>query len=168
MTTTAATTKTPQQRGRANRNKGQAAERALAIYLRPWWPEARRAVVTGTAVTGGDGVTREVPDPGDVAGVPGVIWSVKDCGAEYIDRWLDELDEMAHLTGDTLALRYLVHKRRGTSPGRWWCWQRHSQLVAPGDGLRRLGLEYPVRCELRHAVLTLQFRGYTDVRDVAS
>lgn len=156
------TTKTPAQRGRANQNKGKAAERDLATYLRPWWPQARRAVVTGSAVRGGDGIVREVPDPGDIAGVPGVIWSVKDCGTETIGAWLDELDAMAHLSGETLALRYLVCKRRGTSPGRWWLWQRYDQMVGPwSDGMTRADrLRFPVRMEVGDAVRVLLAAGY--------
>lgn len=153
-------TRTPAQRGRANQNKGKAAERDLATYLRPWWPQARRAVVTGSAVRGGDGVVREVPDPGDIAGVPGVIWSVKDCGTETIGAWLDELDAMAHLSGETLALRYLVCKRRGTSPGRWWLWQRYGQMFPMDDGLVRPGHRFPVRMEVADAIGVLLARGY--------
>lgn len=152
------TARTSAQQGKANQAKGKLAERHLATYLRQWWPEARRAVVTGSSVRGGDGQVREQPDPGDIAGMPAVIWSVKDCGAEQIDRWLAELDEMATLSGETAALRLLVHKRRGTSPGRWWCWQRVDQYASLLGG--RAASRHPVRVEVQHVVTDLLAAGY--------
>lgn len=153
-------TKTPAQRGKANQNKGKAAERHLATYLRDWWPEARRAVVTGTSVRGGDGLVREQPDPGDIASVPFIV-SVKDSAADTIEQWLRELDEMAALSGEDIALRYLVVKRRGTSPGRWWCWQWSTQAASLTGG--RTTVVYPVRVEVRHQVAELVQAGYGQV-----
>jgi hypothetical protein len=158
------TTRTPAQRGKANQSKGKVAERHLANYLREWWPEARRAVVTGSSVRGGDGLVREQPDPGDVAGVPGVIWSVKDCGVEQIEPWLAELDAMATLAGETAALRFLVHKRRGCAPERWWAWQRAGQYAGLFGG--RSSLTHPVRVEVRHLVADLLAAGYAPQRQV--
>lgn len=152
------TARTPAQRGKANQSKGKLAERHLANYLREWWPEARRAVVTGSSVRGGDGLVREQPDPGDIAGVPAVIWSVKDCAAEQIEPWLAELDAMASLSGEQAALRLLVHKRRGTAPERWWCWQRADQYASLLGG--RTSLTHPVRLEARHVVAHLLDAGY--------
>lgn len=162
-----AATRTPAQRGTANRRKGHQAERDLAKYLRTvGFPQAERAVVTGFAVTSSSGEARSHADPGDIAGVPATIISVKDCGAETIEPWLAELDAMATLAGEGAGLRLLVHKRRGTAPGRWWCWMRQSQHASLVGG--RSPLEFPVRAELRFVVAEMHRAGYGSPSEVSS
>lgn len=115
MTTAA---KTPSQRGRSNRNKGNQAERDLCKWLRAnGFPGAERAVRTGFRVA-----DRASADPGDITGTPGIVWSVKDAIVERHPEWRAELDAMLQAVApDTRGL--IVHKRRGhADPGSWWCW----------------------------------------------
>lgn len=104
------TTEEVSRRNAGNRRRGNTAEQAVARYLRLWWPNACRAVRTGSSAA---------PDPGDIAGIPGVIVSVKDCAREQWTQWWFELEEM--LAGDTAALAVIVFKRRGwADPAKWW------------------------------------------------
>lgn len=108
------------KRGASNRRRGLDAERQLATYLREQgWPEARRAVVTGSSLAA---------DPGDIAGVPGVIVSVKNTKAAAWPKWWAELDAM--LAADPAALGVIVEKRHGhANPGDWWAHLRLTDLV---------------------------------------
>lgn len=168
-----AAAKTPSQRGRANRNRGHQAERDVCRWLRTHgWPHAERAVRAGFKAP-----DRTAPDPGDVTGTPFILWSIKDCAAEQIPRWFDELDDMSDNAHTAGCLTLLVHKRRGhADPGRWWCWQWQSQyldlyrswlhLVDEVRGIPELplwipsGTEYPMRMELGHVVPLLRAAGY--------
>jgi hypothetical protein len=156
--------RTPAQRGAWSRNKGAKAERDLVAYLRQvGFGGAERAVRTGYRTT-----TRTAADPGDLTGTPGIVWSVKDCAAEQVSAWLDELDAMA---ADELDIRLLVHKRTGKAdPGRWWCWMRlyTTQHLALASSRVDYGdFAYPVRMELGHVVVLLHHAGYGD-QEVAS
>lgn len=176
-----AAAKTPRQRGRANRNRGHQAERDVSRWLRAnGYPHAERAVRAGFRAA-----DRAAPDPGDITGTPGILWSVKDCAVEQTAKWFDELDDMsdnAHIGG---CLTFLVHKRRGhADPGRWWCWQWQSQYLdlyrmwlQQVDEVRRIpelplwipsGTEYPMRMQLGHVVPLLRAAGYGDPDGVAS
>lgn len=97
-------------RGRRNRVNGAETERAVARYLTPWWPDARRAVRSTD------------PDPGDIAETsPSLWWSVKrlkSVGEQVPAVWLAELT--AKKRG---AIGLLVVRRFGHADvGRWWCW----------------------------------------------
>lgn len=119
------TARTAAQRGAWSRNKGARAEKDLARYLRAHgFDRAERAVRAGFRT--GD---RAVDDPGDIAGVPGTIISVKDAQTHYIDAWLRELDAMD--VGDTLALRLLVVKKAyKADPGQWRAHLRYPTFAA--------------------------------------
>lgn len=147
------TVKTASQRGASNRRRGHTAERNVANFLRSvGYPDAERAVVTGFASASGG---RLKADPGDITGVPFIV-SVKDCATEQIDKWLDELDAMQHLTGLVDPPRLLVHKRRGkASPERWWCWMRAWQFLEHGGPVNGRGLMWPVRMEFAAALVLL-------------
>lgn len=67
------TAKTRSEIGRSANARGKTYERQLAGYLRSWWPEAERAVAVGFASR----FQRAAADPGDIRGVPGVIWDCK-------------------------------------------------------------------------------------------
>jgi hypothetical protein len=103
------TTLAQSARNRRNRAKGNEAERAVAKWLRPWFPDCCRAV------------RNTVPDPGDLDCTgPGLYWSVKNSQREHITAWMDELRDKAR---DRLGL--LVVRRKGrANPGEWWCWLR--------------------------------------------
>lgn len=160
-----AAAKTPSQRGRSNRNRGLNAERDLCKWLRVnGFPGAERAVRTGFRT-----LDRTSADPGDVAGSPGIVWSVKDCAVEQLAKWFTELDAMA--TAGEVGL--LVHKRRGhADPSRWWCWVNLGTLtglVTNGVwGLPTAEAALPVRMELGHVVPLLRASGYGSPLEVAS
>lgn len=94
-------------RGRSNRTKGATAERDVAKWLRPWFPDACRAV------------RNTYPDPGDVdCTSPGLFWSVKNTQVESTNAWMGELNRKCGM-----RLGILVVKRKGhASPGEWWAW----------------------------------------------
>jgi hypothetical protein len=139
-------------RGRANRRKGHTAERDLARWLREnGFPHAERAVRTGFRTA-----DRVTADPGDIAGIPGVVWSVKDCATERIGPWLAELDAM-----DGGDYRLLVVKRRGCAdPGRWWVYIEANALPGLRWGCGSAALSFPVRAELAPVVALLAQAGY--------
>lgn len=147
------TTTTASARGKANRTRGHKAERDLCKWLRPnGYPHAERAVRTGYRTP-----EHTSPDPGDITGTPGIIWSVKDCGVERLPVWLVELDTMT--TAGDIGL--LVIKRRGhANPGQWWCWLQLDQLITLIDGGQDPGFRFPVRLELGNVVLLLRAAGY--------
>jgi hypothetical protein len=127
-------------RGRRNRANGAAYERRVANYVKPWWPDAVRAVRNTT------------PDPGDVDGTnAGLWWSVKNCQTEQMSAWQAEVDAKA---GGRIGL--LVVRRRGyADPGRWWCWLHLGDLAeligrGPADDLAERGAW--VRLELAAVV----------------
>jgi len=154
--------RTATQRGRYSRNKGAVAERDLVRWLRTnGFPHAERAVRTGYRTT-----DRTSADPGDVTGTPGIVWSVKDCAAERITEWLDELVNMAaHDTSFEEPVQLLVTKRRGhANPGEWWCWL---QLLDIGQLLTGSSPDVvipewnrPLRMELGHVMPLLRTAGY--------
>lgn len=169
---------TNSERGTANRRRGHQAERDVACWLRSnGYPHAERAVRAGFRTA-----DRTAADPGDITGTPFMLWSVKDCAAEQIARWFDELDDMSDNANTAGCLTFLIHKRRGhADPARWWCWQWQSQYLDLYrtwlDSIDHAhpelplwippGTEYPMRMELGHVVPLLRAAGYGDpaVRD---
>ena len=146
------TARTAAQRGAWSRNKGATAERQVCTYLRErGFPAAERAVRTGFRVA-----DRTVADPGDVAGVPGTIISVKDAQTHYDDAWLRELDAMN--PDDTLALRLLVVKRKyKADPALWRCLMRYPTLTAlQGARDHYTADEFGVELAFGHAVTLLR------------
>ena len=107
-------------RGRRNRANGNAAEAAVARWLRPWYPDACRAV------------RNTVPDPGDLdCTAPGLYWSIKNTQQDRIGPWMAELDAKRD---DRIGL--LVVRRRGhASPGAWWCHMRLHTLADLTGGM---------------------------------
>jgi hypothetical protein len=158
------TTRTPSQQGRYQRNKGATFEADLARYLRQWWPGACRAVRAGSSAA---------PDPGDIANVPGVVWSAKCVAGTTASKpstwtgWWAELDAM--LANDPAALGIIVEKRVGHGdPADAWAHLRLDELVRL-VGHRLDGGEpdpTPVRIRLERLVGLLVEAGYT--RSVAS
>lgn len=128
---TDAATRTPAERGRANRRKGADAERAVARYLRTvGFPHAERAEKNGWS-------TREhtSPDPGDILGTPGIVWSVKNDASNQISKWLDEAEQLRNHHRADLAI--LVTRRHGKAvPGRWWSWISLHELAHVLTGAR--------------------------------
>lgn len=140
-------------RGRMSRRKGATGEQQVARWLRPFYPDACRAV------------RNTYPDPGDIdCTSPGLFWSVKNTQAEQINPWLAELGEKC---GGRIGL--LVVKRKGhASPGEWWCWLRAADLrsLMVGSDLGEFVLpelqvgSAPVRMELQHVLPLLVGANY--------
>ncbi len=145
--------RTRSQVGRASRAKGNRFEVAVANAVRPWLPDVRRSRDNGSA---------NASDTGDLAGTPGIYWSLKDVAAAaneppaLIEGWLVE----ATKKGDG-ALPLLVIKRRGSvDPLRAHCWMWLDHLA------HLLGADVPpetdaaVRMELEHVLDLLAAAGY--------
>lgn len=146
-------------RARGNRNRGLAAERSTARYLREQgWRDAERAVRTGFRTA-----DRKSDDPGDITGCPGLVISVKDAQVERTEQWLAELGDMQHDPRDKVGgLGILIVKRRGhASPGEWWAWLRLDDLCALlcGDTCT-LSTSAPVRIAVSTLVALLHRAGY--------
>lgn len=145
------------QRGKSNRRKGLDAERAVARYLRTvGFPGAERAVRTG--YTGAD---RSVADPGDITGVPGIVWQVKSVAREDLAGWMSEVEEQA--TAANADLGVLIQRRPGKAdPARWWAWVQIVDIgfLFGGRSIMHRHRRYPVRMELGHLVPLLHQAGY--------
>jgi hypothetical protein len=91
--------------GRASRDRGARAERAVVNHLRTnGWPDARRH-------HGADGRA-----PGDIMGVPGVTIEVKDRASSAWPTWRQQL--LAETPAGDLAL--LIRRVRGVADvGQW-------------------------------------------------
>lgn len=136
-------------RGRRNRSNGATAEREVARWLRPWWPDACRAI------------RATFPDPGDLdCTSPGLWWSVKNVQVEQINPWMAELLEKR---GNRIGL--LIVRRRGHSdPGKWWAWLTFHDLTeligAAPPGAYQADDDAPLRMELRHLMPLLVHANY--------
>lgn len=91
--------------GRASRDRGARAERAVVNHLRAnGWPDARRH-------HGADGRA-----PGDIMGIPGVTIEVKDRASSAWPTWREQL--LAETPAGDLAL--LIRRVRGqVDVGQW-------------------------------------------------
>jgi hypothetical protein len=67
--------------GAASRRKGAVFERDVARYLQMWVPSARRGRDNGSEYT---------DDQGDIAGIPGVWLSLKNCAVRRTAAWMSE------------------------------------------------------------------------------
>jgi hypothetical protein len=142
---------------------GTKAETATVRYLRTaGFPGAERRALRGTL------------DAGDIAGTPGVCWSVKGGQAAttasdgQVQAWLDEAMKQASNAGADVGV--LVLNRRGIGPanaGRWWAvmpgWQ-YEALCGGGAVLGGRGWEFgdrgPLRMHLSQACALLVYAGY--------
>lgn len=154
-------TVTESARGRANRRKGHDTERSVARYLRSvGFAGAERAVRTGYRV--GD---REVPDPLDITGVPGVVWSVKNDASNQIAAWLNEAEIARNHHGAELAI--LVTRRRGKADvSRWWTWVSLPALVRAVLGTGWHDVNGYVCLEFGDLVPMLHRAGYGDADEL--
>jgi len=148
---------TPTERGRSNRRRGHDAERAVAKYLRAvGFPGAERAVRTGYRAG-----NRTVPDPGDITGIPGVVFSVKNDQSNQIVKWLHEIDITRDAHGAELAV--LVVRRKGKGDvSRWWAWVPLPMLARAVTGTVVPGLTGFACLELGDLVPMLHRAGYGD------
>lgn len=148
MTATDAST-----RGRRNRAKGNTFERNVAHAMRPWFPDACRAVRNSN------------PDPGDIAETaPSLFWSLKDVREGdnsppgVIAGWYSEALRKADR-----RIPVIVQKRPGQAdPLLSWAWICHAdyQLMlghAPTFSPRPEGL---LRMELRDLLAVMAFSNH--------
>jgi hypothetical protein len=144
--------------GRASRQKGAVAERTLAKYLKTWWPESERAVVTGFRTT-----DRASADTGDIRGTP-FVWQLKY--RQYMtDREIR--DAMAETQEQTQAagavMGFLIQRRPGKAdPGKWWAWLPACDLVflAVEGTFRGPLATTPIRVELGDLMALLVRAGH--------
>lgn len=145
-------TRDPSAQGKHNRRVGVDAERDLARWLRPWWPDAKRAVVNGW-----NAKTAWSADPGDLDGTsPGIFWSVKACSDERIGLWTAELDAKR---GERVGL-LVVRRNRHPDPGDWWVWLRQATYAELLTAVAWSGLTGWVRTEMRSLMPLLVVGGY--------
>ena len=91
-----------------SKQKGTAAETAVARFLQKWWPSVERRTLTGSA------------DKGDIAGLTGVVVEVKNQKTINLAAWCDELT--AEMINANCPVGFLVVKRRGTTDPAQWYW----------------------------------------------
>lgn len=158
-------TVTATARGRANRNKGAWTERVVARYLRTQgFPHAKRAVHNGYRTP-----EQTAPDPLDIAGIPGVVISVKNDASNQITKWLDQAERIGNNHGADLAL--LVVRRSGKAEiGRWWVWVSLPALARSLTGNAIIGQPWNghVCLELGELVPMLHAAGYGDPSEEAT
>lgn len=146
--------------GRAARAKGIKAERDLAKYLRTWWPDAERTVITGWRST-----DRESADLGDIRGTPGLAWQLKyitDMTDKAIVDILHEVEQQRRAAKADYGI--VVQRRSGKSdPGRWWAWLHsddYVELCTKNANLHYPGPVHPVRLQLGDLIRPLLNFGY--------
>lgn len=147
----------PAHRGRANRRKGHDTERAVARYLNTvGFGGAQRAV------------RNTHPDPLDLTGIPGTVWSIKSVsGTPMIDKWLTEAEVACNQQGADLAV--LVIRRAGKAqPARWWAWVSYGALTRAVTDLPWPGPNALVCFELGELVPLLRQAGYGDAVEIGS
>lgn len=101
----------------AAKQRGTAAETAFVNYLRTEdFPHAERRAMNGSK------------DRGDVAGVIGTVFEVKNCKTLDLAGWVRELE--AEMANDGACYGAVIHKRRGKgNPGDWYATLPVSVLV---------------------------------------
>lgn len=150
-------------------DRGKVTERMLAIYLREHgFPNAERAVRTGVRTPG-----REVVDPGDITGTPGLVWQSKSlrpitAAENSVLGWMRETDEQR--LGASADLGILVVRRDRRPAEEWFAYlpladlfgTRGVMLPMPLADLADRGAELavPVRLYLGDLVTFLRAIGY--------
>ena len=114
---------------KAHRDRGVVTERMVAKYLREHgFANAERAVKTGVRT-----IDREVADPGDITGTPGLVWQVKALkpltrAEATVPAWLAETEQQR--AGASAALGILVVRRDQREPEQWFAFVPLADLYA--------------------------------------
>lgn len=101
------------------KSKGSAAERAVARFLKDWWPLADREGLAGRKL-----------DKGDIRGVPLTVIEVKAEETFRLPKWIAETLRERDNADAPLCL--LVVKVKYKPVGKWDAWMPISQLGEPG------------------------------------
>lgn len=166
---TAATAKRSRTRadiGRANRDKGQRAERDLSRWLRVHgWPNAERKWDNGWQA-----IDRRSADLGDIRGTPRLVWQSKvrdqtPTSRELARMLADAADQACAAEAD---YGILVLRRTGkANPGDWWAYVSAgdiASLIVTAGGLPapvpELRNQVPVCLELAALLTLLHAAGY--------
>ena len=153
-------------------DRGKVTERMLANYLRAHgYPSAERAVKTGVRT-----VDREVVDPGDITGTPGLVWQAKALrpltrAENEVPAWMLETEEQR--VGANADLGVLVVRRDQRPPEQWFAFVPLADLYAlhgiTGPAVlgipspdRLVILTVPARLYLGDLVTLLRRCGYGD------
>ena len=112
-------------RGRSAKTRGKVYERQFAAWLvTRGWPDARRAVVTGSS---------QRHDPLDIAGTPGIVWDVKQRAADLSRQPAAVMPMLAAVevarAGEHAQFGFLVERLDRTPVERWRVWQPLGQAV---------------------------------------
>lgn len=103
---------------KAHTDRGKESERILVRYLVPHgFPNAERSVRTGLRTR-----DRELPDLGDIAGTPGLVWQVKAMkpltrAENEVPRWMLETERQRAAAGADLGILVV---RRDQRPAEQW------------------------------------------------
>ncbi len=141
---------------------GTAGETAVARYLAAnGFPHAERRALRG------------LKDAGDIAGCPGLCWSVKageaakNASDADVDRWLSELSTQRGHAGADIGVLVLARRGYGAQrAGSWWAITSAPDLfhVHGGPTYGLLGAywtaDIPVRLHLAHMVRLLRLGGW--------
>jgi hypothetical protein len=143
-------------RGRSAKNRGKFYELQFAKWLATrGWPDARRAVVTGTG---------DRHDPGDIAGTPGIVWDVKSRTADLARQPAAVMPMLAAVelmrSGEGAAFGFLVERADRTPVERWRVWQPLGQAVRLAGGQPAVFPGPPVSMSATDTVALLHARGY--------
>jgi hypothetical protein len=146
-------------------------ERLLANYLRAHgFPHAERAVKTGMRT-----IDREVADPGDITGTPGLVWQSKALkpitrAENEVHRWMNETERQRVDASANLGV--LVVRRDQRPPEQWFAYLPLADLyglrglLLPGPLAEILDrdalISTPVRLYLGDLVTLLRACGYGD------
>lgn len=126
----------------SNNDRGRTAENQTVRFLRSTgWPYAERRAKEGAN------------DRGDITGVIGVTFQVKDWAKPNYPKWFKDVVEQAHRDN---GVPVLVHKRRNQQAKNWDVWLQANWLMK-----EELFDEYQfVRVSFWQACDILQQRGY--------
>lgn len=143
-------------RGRSAKSRGKSYELQFAKWLAAnGWPDARRAVATGTG---------QRHDPGDIAGTPALVWDVKQRTADLSRQPGAVMPMLAAVemmkSGEGAAFGFLVERLDRTPVGRWRAWQPLGQAVRLAGEQPGVYPGPPTSMSVADVVALLHVRGF--------
>ena len=143
-------------RGRSAKNRGKSYERQFAAWLvTRGWPDARRAVVTGSS---------QRHDPLDIAGTPGIVWDVKQRQADLSRQPSTVMPMLAAVefsrACEGAEFGFLVERVDRRPASQWRVWQPLGQAVRLVGGQPGLFPGPPTSMSAADVVALLHTRGF--------